>query len=255
MELCFDVDKARNYKSHSQIARVLTEDWAVKNLFCISCNQSRLQAARDNTKVIDFICDKCSETYQLKSQSKTLGDKIVDAAYEPMIDSIKRNRTPNLFLLHYNSTNYCAENLLIVPRYFLTLSCIEARKPLSQNARRAGWIGCNIVLKEIPLDGKITIIKEREIISPESVRANYDRFRFLSEKKFDSRGWTADVLKVVRDLGKADFTLEELYAYDEQLQKLHPDNKHIRPKIRQQLQILRDKGIVEFKGSGTYRIV
>jgi type II restriction enzyme len=205
--------------------------------------------------VIDFICDKCSETYQLKSQSKTLGDKIVDAAYEPMIDSIKRNRTPNLFLLHYNSTNYCAENLLVVPRYFLTLSCIEARKPLSQNARRAGWIGCNIVLKEIPLDGKITIIKEREIISPDSVRANYDRFRFLAEKKFDSRGWTADVLKVVRDLGKADFTLEDIYAYDEQLQKLHPDNKHIRPKIRQQLQILRDKGILEFKGEGRYGVV
>jgi len=131
---------------------------------------------------------------------------------------------------------------LIVPRYFLTLSCIEARKPLSPNARRAGWIGCNIVLKGIPLDGKITVIKERKLINPESVRANYDRFRFLAEKKFDSRGWIADVLKVVRDHGKADFTLEEIYAYDEQLQRLHPDNKHIRPKIRQQLQILRDKG-------------
>ncbi|MDD1745419.1 MAG: hypothetical protein LUQ20_06400 [Candidatus Methanoperedens sp.] len=254
MELFFDVDKARNYKSLSQIARVLTEDWAVRNLFCISCNRSRLQAARDNTKVIDFFCDKCSETYQLKSQSKILGGKIVDAAYEPMINSIRTNRTPNLFLLHYNSTSNCAENLLVVPRYFLTLSCIEARKPLSQNARRAGWIGCNIVLKEIPLDGKIAIIKDRNIISPESVRANYDKFRFLSEKKFDSRGWTSDVLKIVRDLGKADFTLEEIYAYDEQLQKLHPDNKHIRPKIRQQLQILRDKGILEFRGKGMYRI-
>ncbi|RJQ53985.1 MAG: restriction endonuclease, partial [Nitrospiraceae bacterium] len=33
-----------------------------------------------------------------------------------------------------------------------------------------------------------------------------------------------------------------------------PDNKHIRPKIRQQLQILRDKGIVEFKGQGRYGV-
>jgi type II restriction enzyme len=44
-----------------------------------------------------------------------------------------------------------------------------------------------------------------------------------------------------------------VYAYDEQLQKLHPENKHIRPKIRQQLQILRDRGILEFKGQGKYQ--
>jgi len=33
---------------------------------------------------------------------------------------------------------------------------------------------------------------------------------------------------------------------DKQIQQLHPENKHIRPKIRQQLQLLRDKGILEF---------
>ncbi|MEW6714248.1 MAG: DpnI domain-containing protein [Nitrospirota bacterium] len=254
MDLSFNIEKAKNYKSLSQVARVLTEDWASRNLFCPSCNQPKLQTASDNTKVIDFICNDCSETYQLKSQSKRLGDKVLDSAYKPMIDSIKGNKTPNLFLLHYNSQNYCAENLLIIPRYFLTLSCIEARKPLSQNARRAGWVGCNIVLREIPLDGKIPIIKEKKILSPETVRVNYDRFRFLAEKKFDSRGWTADVLKMVRELGKREFSLDEVYAFDEQLQKLHPDNKHIRPKIRQQLQILRDKGILEFKGVGRYGV-
>ncbi|MBI5675838.1 MAG: restriction endonuclease [Nitrospirae bacterium] len=253
MNLCFDRDKAEGYKSLSQVARVLTEDWAARNLFCPSCKQSSLKTSRDNTKVIDFICSDCSETYQLKSQSKPLGDKVLDSAYGPMIDSIKRNKTPNLFLLHYNSQNYCAENLLIVPRYFLTLSCIEARKPLSQNARRAGWVGCNIVLREIPLDGKIPIIREKKILSPETVRVHYDRFRFLSEKKFDSRGWTADVLKMVRELGKREFSLNEVYDFDEQLQKLHPDNKHIRPKIRQQLQILRNKGILEFRGRGKYQ--
>ena len=253
MELCFDTDIARKYKSPSQIARVLTENWAARNLFCTACNQSRLRAARDNTKVIDFVCDKCSEVYQLKSQSKPIGDKILDSAYEPMIDSIKMNKTPNLLVLHYNSQNYCAENLLIVPRYFLTLSCIEARKPLSENARRAGWVGCNIVLKEIPVDGKIPIIKERKIVSPDNVRKSFERFRFLSGKKYDVRGWTADVLKVIRELGKAEFALDEVHVYDEQLQRLHPENKHIRPKIRQQLQILRDKGILEFKGQGKYQ--
>lgn len=253
MDLCFDSEKAEGYKSPSQIARVLTEDWAARNLFCVACNRSRLQLARDNTKVIDFVCDNCAETYQLKSRNQPLGNKVTDAAYEPMIDSIKKNKAPNLYLLHYNPANYCAENLLIVPKYFLTLSCIEQRKPLSDNARRAGWVGCNIVLKEIPIDGKISIIYERKTLSPESVREGYNRFRFLSEKKYDVRGWTADVLKIIRELGKTEFALNEVYAYDEQLQKFHPENMHIRPKIRQQLQILRDKGILKFIGQGKYR--
>lgn len=189
----------------------------------------------------------------MKSRNQPLGNKVLDAAYEPMVDSIKHNKAPNLYLLHYNPSDYCAENLLVVPRFFLTLSCIEPRKPLSDNARRAGWVGCNIVLKEIPLDGKIPIIKERKVVSPSLVRQGFDRFRFLSEKKYDVRGWTADVLKVIRELGKTEFTLDEAYAYDERLQKLHPENRHIRPKIRQQLQILRDKGILEFKGKGKYQ--
>ncbi len=151
-------------------------------------------------KVVDFVCDNCAETYQLKSRNQLLGNKVTDAAYEPMVDSIKKNKAPNLYLLHYNPTNYCAENLLIVPKFFLTLSCIEQRKPLSEDARRAGWVGCNIVLKDIPADGKIPIIKEKKVIPPATVRQNFDRFRFLAGKSFETRGWTADVLKVIREL-------------------------------------------------------
>ena len=37
------------------------------------------------------------------------------------------------------------------------------------------------------------------------------------------------------------------------LQARHPQNNNIRPKIRQQLQVLRDKGVIEFLGRGLYR--
>ncbi len=36
--------------------------------------------------------------------------------------------------------------------------------------------------------------------------------------------------------------------------KLKQTNRHVRDKIRQQLQILRDLGFVEFLGSGRYRL-
>ncbi|MGC8581819.1 MAG: hypothetical protein ACP5MW_05710, partial [Thermoplasmata archaeon] len=36
------------------------------------------------------------------------------------------------------------------------------------------------------------------------------------------------------------------------LAEKHPNNKHIKDKIRQQLQILRERGYLEFKGNGKY---
>ena len=32
------------------------------------------------------------------------------------------------------------------------------------------------------------------------------------------------------------------------------DNRHVRDKIRQQLQVLRDLGLLEFRGDGSYRL-
>jgi len=250
--MLLDLQKAQGYKSPSQIARVLTEDWGARNLFCTSCRRSRLEAASNNTAVFDFVCDSCSETYQLKSQRIPIGNKVIDAAYEPMITSIKENKTPNLLFLHYNAENYGIENLILVPRFFISASCIEARKPLSRNARRAGWRGCYIVLRQLPIDGRISIIRERGSVRPDVVRRQYNRFKFLSGKRDELRGWTADVLKVIRELGKKDFSLEEAYAFEPCLQKLHPANRHVRPKIRQQLQMLRDKGILKFTGKGRY---
>lgn len=47
--------------------------------------------------------------------------------------------------------------------------------------------------------------------------------------------------------------LKSYHAFDGFLSKKHPQNHNIRPKIRQQLQILRDQGFVEFVERGLYR--
>jgi type II restriction enzyme len=254
MNLCFDTGKAAGYKSPSQIARVLTESWAASNLYCVSCRSNRLEPASDNTRVIDFICENCYEKYQLKSQSKPLRKKVVDAAYEPMMDAIEENKAPNFLLMHYLKNEYCVNDLLVIPRYFVTPSCIEPRNPLGPKARRAGWVGCNILLSELPEDGRIPLILSGSILPRGQARKNYERFRFLADKDSDVRGWTADVLKVVRDIGKKEFTLKEVYAYEDYLGKLHPKNTRVRPKIRQQLQLLRDRGILLFTSPGRYAI-
>jgi type II restriction enzyme len=67
-------------------------------------------------------------------------------------------------------------------------------------------------------------------------------------------GWTHDVLDAVDSLHKSKFTLSEVYESERELQKLHPANHYVREKIRQQLQILRDLGVLEFLGDGEYRL-
>ena len=49
------------------------------------------------------------------------------------------------------------------------------------------------------------------------------------------------------------FSLKEIYIFEAYLKTKYPNNNHIKDKIRQQLQILRDKGIIEFSGRGSYK--
>ena len=79
------------------------------------------------------------------------------------------------------------------------------------------------------------------------------RTDFIKQYKLDARGWVLDVLNCVNQIEGRDFTLEQMYKFEDVLSKKHPDNNHIKDKIRQKLQILRDKGILEFRGRGHYR--
>ncbi|MFN3814987.1 hypothetical protein [Brevundimonas sp.] len=67
-----------------------------------------------------------------------------------------------------------------------------------------------------------------------------------------------DVMRCVEDhtasTGRPDFVLDDLYAFEARLSALHPGNRHVREKIRQQLQVLRDRGWLTFgERRGTYR--
>ena len=67
-------------------------------------------------------------------------------------------------------------------------------------------------------------------------------------------GWTFDVLIAVRSLNKLEFTNEDAYTLAPHLKKLHPRNKHVNDKIRQQLQVLRDLGFLFHVREGAWRL-
>ncbi len=86
------------------------------------------------------------------------------------------------------------------------------------------------------------------------VREEFSRVKQLAQLPPSLRGWTLDVLRAVRQLKRAEFTLEEMYSFESQLKALHPNNQNVRPKIRQQLQVLRDLGLLRFGAKGNYRL-
>jgi type II restriction enzyme len=132
---------------------------------------------------------------------------------------------------------------------------IEKRKPLTAHARRAGWIGSNILLNKIPQIGKIFLIKQKRIEPKEKVLAEWKKTLFLrEEKEISVRGWLLDIMRCIEKIGKSEFTLDDVYTFKGELRVLHPENRHIKDKIRQQLQILRDKGYLDFVSRGYYRL-
>ena len=196
-------------------------------------------------------------------------------------------------------------DLLLIPSFMFSESAVIKRKPLSSTARRAGWVGCNLDLHRIAPEARIAIVITRSssrrrgdesltkkqnqrfltssptnqtvIVPPEEVRARYTRLKPIREIKTTQRGWTLDVLNIVRRLvnseGRAprdpnfsgqsgtrvtrpsgEFTTDDVYTHDRELEKLHPDNRHVKDKIRQQLQVLRDMGLLLHIDRGVWRL-
>jgi type II restriction enzyme len=242
------------YKSLSQRARIGTESWGEANFFCPACKSPRLKRQPHGTVAIDYLCPSCDSPFQLKSQSKPFGARIADASYSAMRRAILEDRTPNLYVMHYDMAAWSVRAIILIPRFAFALSAIERRKPLAPTARRAGWVGCNIVLDKIPAHARIPIVRDGLPQSPKSVRDTYERLRPLETLRVEKRGWTLDVLQVVQSLKRPEFSLSDVYASESHLAHLHPANRHVRDKIRQQLQVLRDLGLLEFLGAGSYRL-
>jgi type II restriction enzyme len=162
-------------------------------------------------------------------------------------------------------------------------------------------VGCNIALNRVPADARIQIVKTvfqggTDILSvnskhrpeacatvitpPEEVRAQFKRVKPLENISVTQRGWTLDVLNIVRRLVESrrrgdeslkstgqpeslrlltssptnEFTTMDVYAFERELAELHPDYRHVRDKIRQQLQVLRDLGLLIHVGRGEWRL-
>lgn len=254
MNICMDSTYAAGFKSRSQMARKVTEKWAEENLYCMSCESDRVECRPPNSEAVDFTCKKCSAAYQLKAMKVWNERRIPDAGYNAMMRALESDTVPNLLVMQYDAT-WSVRRLLLVPSFFFSPAAVQKRKPLGPHARRAGWVGCNILLSEISAEGKIPIISDGRPILPRIVRERYAAIRPIASIHARNRGWTLDVLRMTQQLGRKHFCLQDVYAFEKTLSAIYPDNKNIKPKIRQQLQVLRDLGFIRFSGRGTYELL
>ena len=253
MDLRFNIELVKNYISNSQISRVLTESWVKENSFCPNCSYSNLNQFANNSPVADFYCFNCKQEFELKSKSGLLSNKIVDGAYQSMINRIEADNNPNFFFLTYNKSDWSVRDFLIIPKHYFVTDLIEKRKALSLTARRAGWVGCNILLNRIPSSGRIFLVNNSKVLKKELVIQKWQETSFLKNINQKSKGWLLDILNCIDLIPEQTFKLEDVYKFESMLKLKYPNNSFIKDKIRQQLQILRDKGLVNFVSRGYYK--
>jgi type II restriction enzyme len=246
-------EESAPYEASTQKARFWSEGWIARELYCLNCGAPKLSKLPNNTPVGDFVCEICSEEYEVKSQSRKIGASVSDGAYRTMMERLAANNNPSLVLLGYDKATKAVTNLSVVPKHFFVPEIIQERPPLAPTAKRAGWIGCNILLSKVPEAGRIIVVRDGELAPKHVVLERWRQTSFLLDTKPAARGWLIEVMKCLESIGRAEFEIADVYRFEQHMQRLYPGNMHVREKMRQQLQVLRDAGFIEFLGRGKYR--
>jgi hypothetical protein len=118
------------------------------------------------------------------------------------------------------------------------------------------WAGCNMLMRDISEFWKIFYVQNGVPKSREEVLEKWSKTEFVKSTNVEAKGWLLDVLVCVERIRKQEFSLDDVYAFESYLQAKHPLNRNVRAKTQsgQQLQILRDEGLVRFVGRGRYPV-
>jgi len=132
-----------------QLLGDLGEKLVAKTIGCPGCKNTgkSLRALPTNFKCADVICDFCGYLAQIKTKTVTnvdeLPKQLLGAAWGPQKERMDAGIYFPLFVVLVESSGR-KKSIWYLPRDLLTRDMFTPRKPLSPNARRAGWQGYNI---------------------------------------------------------------------------------------------------------------
>lgn len=128
-----------------------------------------------------------------EKQERTLFLEVIDGDYKIMADKIRAKTNPDMLFLSYDGTRAAVVDFFVVLRHFFTIPVIERRTALSEGARRAGWVGCSILLSRIPEEGRVHMVRDGRILDKRAVLRKFQRTAFLDGQTLSARGWMLDV--------------------------------------------------------------
>lgn len=108
--------------------------------------------------------------------------------------------------------------------------------------------------KEILLKIPKVIVQKLPKFSIETSDERLDILEIPAESITSSlSGWKLEIFNCVNSIPNQFFSLKDFNEFEYNLGKKYPTNTRIKAKIRQQLQNLRDLGLIEFLGNGHYK--
>ncbi len=136
------------------------EKVVAKQCSCPKCKKDRtLKLLLPNFKCADVVCDFCGYLGQVKAKNvkdiNSVPSQILGAAWGPQKDRMEAGIYFPLFLVLVNGKNHSIFYLsadLQEPNMFVP------RKPLSPNAKRAGWQGFYYDMTKIPEGAVVRLV-------------------------------------------------------------------------------------------------
>ena len=141
-------------KTNKQLLGERGEILVTKKCPCPKCKSEKsLKRLPANFKCADIVCDFCGYLAQVKSKNvkdiDKVPDQILGAAWSVQKERMDSGIYFPLYIVLINEKKY---SIYYLPVDYQDKEIFEKRKPLSKNAKRAGWQGFYYDLKKINKD-------------------------------------------------------------------------------------------------------
>ncbi len=235
-------------KSKSKAVQKSTEKWGAENLYCPKC---LLQLTYVDETVKDYDCIPCNESYQLKSQSKSITKDVQGADYNKIIEAINDKTHPSLLVLQYDPTTMFVTNVVAIHRNCLSACCVDKNKSPVRGRKSVKYL-CKFLMPEILRTGRVPIVSFGNVIPKTTVQSLWLQAETVTSlmASYDD-GWRREVVRYIDQLGTS-FNTKDVYACADQATAKYPANNNVQAKVRQIIQDLERSSLIRRVRRGYY---